>query len=125
MRGSKTTQTPHTRGNVSKTSIERTLPKPLEATFGKERRREPRYPTHSIALVRPPDPSAARIPAKVLDVSRGGMKLVMSTRFAPGTTLHIFLKQVLVIGEVRHCTAVGARFEHGIFIEHTFGGSIE
>jgi len=110
-------------------AIAASLPRPRGITgrvlAGEERRREPRYPTNCTALVRSLNPLApGRVFAKVIDVSRNGMKLHLGTSFYPGTTIHIFLRATLLIGEVRYSKPVGGGFEHGIAIavENTVGG---
>ena len=86
-----------------------------------EKRREPRYPTQGTAIVRSLNPLAQeRVSAKVLDVSKNGMKLYIArVQFHPGTVLHILLKNVFMVGEVRYCKAMESGFECGIRIEDT------
>ena len=86
-----------------------------------ERRREIRYAAHGHALVRALSPvSEERLPAKVLDLSKKGMKLHIGSNFAPGTKLQVFLKKTFFLGEVRYSRPSGNGFVHGIQIEDSF-----
>jgi hypothetical protein len=60
-------------------------------------------------------------PATILDVSRGGLGVALSTSLIEHSRVEILLpKQVVIFGEVRHCRRVGAGFHAGILIEDVF-----
>ena len=83
-----------------------------------DKRREPRYNTHGFVAVRSIEPTVEeKISARILDISRRGIRLYSRRRFEIGSTLHVFLKQTLLIGQVRYCRSMGAGFEFGILIE--------
>ena len=93
------------------------------ATFqsGKERRMQPRYPSRGKAIIRSISPlMECRARANVIDISANGIKLRTAFQgLFPGSMLHIFLKKVLLIGEVRYCIPAGRDVELGIRLEHT------
>jgi len=95
---------------------------PAAATFPRitlraDKRGECRYVAMGTVLVCLPDSSRERISAKCIDVSKSGMRLRMDQRFAPGTTLHVFLGKVCLVGAVQYCRRMGRGFEHGVLIE--------
>lgn len=92
-----------------------------------EKRLEPRYAIQGTAIVRSLSPGGqARVSAKVLDISKNGMKLYIArVHFHPGTVLHILLKNVFMVGEVRYCKALESGFECGIRIEDTTGSAVQ
>ncbi len=87
----------------------------------KERRREQRIPTDEAGLVQSIVPfSNDRLDARILEVSRGGMKIQIRKPLDPGMMVKIRLKQVVAFGEVRYCNAAGMDFNIGIRIENVF-----
>ena len=88
-----------------------------------ERRKEPRLPATGCAVVRSLCPlEQVRFRARVLDISRTGLRFRTRCRYSHGTTVHVFLKAMMIIGEVRYCTGSGDGFEHGVSIEQCLGG---
>lgn len=89
---------------------------PLETVA--ERRREVRTPvseTASIRLLSPLEPE--RVEARILDISRNGMKIFMQRPVAPGVIIQIRLRDTIVAGEVRHCLRVKDGFNVGLYIQ--------
>ena len=86
-----------------------------------ERRMQPRYPSGGKAIIRSISPlMECRASAKVINISSNGMKLrTACPGLFPGSLLYIFLKRVLLVGEVRYRVAVGRSFDIGIHLEQT------
>jgi hypothetical protein len=56
-------------------------------------------------------------PATVLDVSRSGLRLEMSTPIAKGSEIEVTARsQIAVFGEVRYCRRAGDSFHVGVLI---------
>ena len=84
------------------------------------KRREVRFQMHGFAQVRSVPPlNGRRVPGKILDMSKNGIRLQMRAQFPLGATLHIFLKQILLIGEVRHCEPTGNGFIYGVAVNNS------
>lgn len=91
-------------------------PNPLETIV--ERRREVRTPVSesaSIRLLSPPEPE--RVGARVLDISRSGMKIFIQTRVAMGAIIQIRFRNKVVAGEVRNCIQVDGGFHVGLYLQ--------
>ncbi len=86
----------------------------------RERRREPRYPCNDHAELRRLF-DGERFPVTVLDVSRSGIGVALSTALLRGSRVEILLpRQIVIFGEVRHCRRSGDGFQAGILIEEVF-----
>jgi hypothetical protein len=86
-----------------------------------ERRREARYPTHDAAEVEVRQGEILRMPAIVVDVSRSGLRLELPAAIGRGEQVKISLaKQVVILGEVRHCRRAGIVFHAGVLIQEVF-----
>lgn len=84
---------------------------------GAERRREPRYPCNDPVEIRILPGDSSRIPATLMDVSRSGLRIELTTPVPKGTAIEILLsKQLAVSGRVRHCRRVGAKYQAGVLI---------
>lgn len=86
-----------------------------------ERRRDKRIKTSdpaTIKLIYPnvSDPLAARI----LDVSRDGLKVEVPQFLDPGTTVQILMDASIVIAEIRYCVRAGAAYHIGVLIQDAF-----
>ena len=82
---------------------------------GRERRREHRIPSNdpgSLQVLKPFSPEMHSI--RIVEVSRGGLKLRVPNSLKPGTIVQIHSKTTIAIGEVRHCTAVDNEFYAGV-----------
>lgn len=82
-----------------------------------ESRQEPRYPANDRAIMKVLSPEfQSYIGVQVLDVSRQGMKLMVTKFLHPGTILQVRLDKTSVLGEVRYCVQVNEAFFAGILI---------
>jgi hypothetical protein len=82
-----------------------------------EYRREARYPTQDPAeLEILPGPSVP-ISGTVLDVSRSGLRVALSTRISRGEQVQLKLLRSVIFGEVRYCRAAPAGFHAGVKIQ--------
>jgi hypothetical protein len=84
------------------------------APTGRERRVHVRVPTDDIAQVRIEGSSDPWAEARVLDVSRGGMRLRIHRMLAPGTLLRVQLGETEVVAEVRYCVAAEGAYSAGV-----------
>lgn len=97
-------------------------PSPGEPGGGtlRERRREPRYPCNDRAELRRLS-DGGHFQVTVLDVSRSGVGVALSAALIEGARVEILLpRQVMILGEVRHCRRSGDAFHAGIQIEDVF-----
>lgn len=65
-------------------------------------------------VLRPFSPN--RLEARILNVSRGGMKLRLKQAVDSGSLIQIRFKDSVVFGEVRYCARAGGEFEAGVHI---------
>jgi hypothetical protein len=86
-----------------------------------ERRREFRYPCDDPAEVRLVPGDGSRQSARVLEISRSGMRLEVPLSVAKGSQIEVFLpKQLVIFGQVRYCRRAGAKYHAGVLIEEAF-----
>jgi len=99
-----------------KTDAELTVLKsPVEEA---DRRKEPRYPSDGSARVLVSFLSEPQtFNARVLDVSKSGMRLKLSAPLAPGTLVQVELKSLVATGAVRHCRKDGEEYSMGIQLD--------
>lgn len=84
-------------------------------------RKDPRHPRNDPAQVRPIPGNLNFWPATVLDASRSGLGITLTTPLSRGCRIEVRLsKQAVVFGEVRHCNRIGQDFRVGIVIEAAF-----
>lgn len=92
-----------------------------------ERRREARYPCNEPAEVRNLSVDGSRIPATLTDVSRSGMRVEVGVPLMKGVQVEVILRQQDgIVGRVRHCRQIGARYQVGILIldaSHAFNAA--
>jgi hypothetical protein len=82
-----------------------------------ESRQEPRYPANDRAMMKVLSPEfQSYIDVQVLDVSRHGMKLMVTGFLHPGTILQVRLDKTFLLGEVRYCVQVNDVFHAGVLI---------
>ncbi|MGA2185001.1 MAG: PilZ domain-containing protein [Bryobacteraceae bacterium] len=82
-----------------------------------ERRRDARYPTNDLAEIRILPDDSPRRKVTVLDVSRSGMKLELSTQLWTDAQVEVILPhQMVIFGEVRYCRRVDGIFQAGVLI---------
>lgn len=85
---------------------------------GAEKRREPRSPTNDLGMVRLLHPLAWDHSAiHICEVSKVGIKFHSERFIEPGTEVQIKLKDMLVMGEVRHCIQVDGFFAVGVLVD--------
>ena len=97
--------------------------KPPEPS-GIERRREPRYPCNDPVMVRVTPGDGNRIPAKLVDVSKSGLRLEIAVPLLKGSEIEIVLsKQIAIFGKIRHCRRSGDNYHAGVLIQEAFYSS--
>ena len=80
-----------------------------------ERRRNPRIPLRERASLTRLNPLMMdRWPIQVVDISKGGLKLLIPEALERGTIVQIRLRAALVTAEVRYCTGGGSEFQAGV-----------
>jgi hypothetical protein len=85
---------------------------------GIERRRDARYPTNDPAEIHILPLNGPSLPATVIDVSRSGLRLELSTQLARGLGVEVVMPgDAVVFGEVRYCRRARDAFRVGIRIE--------
>jgi hypothetical protein len=85
---------------------------------GIERRHEPRISTDYCASMQVLNPLLdGRLAIHVLDVSKSGLKIRSLMHLAKGTLVQIFIRNIVAMGEVRHCGKIGDEFHVGLQIE--------
>ena len=86
-----------------------------------ERRRHVRVPTDDAAMMRIVQPqSPVRWIVRVVEVSKGGMRMRVPHRLAAGTLIQVHVKNTSVLAAVRHCARVKDEFHAGVEILHMF-----
>jgi len=96
--------------------------KPLDPLSGRagaqheERRADPRHPVDEPATVKVLNPlqTAARFDARIVEMSRGGMRLRVPQSLMPGTLVQIRFQTKLALAEVRYCETAGAEYYAGV-----------
>jgi hypothetical protein len=82
-----------------------------------ERRREPRIPTDAPAFVLVLNPVGYdRRPARVLDVSRNGLRISSGEFLPPGALIFVRFSGMHVVGNVRYCVGESPAFQMGVEI---------
>jgi PilZ domain len=90
-----------------------------ESCRGTEQRQERRFVTNEFAFIQSLKPLVSeRIPVRVLDVSKGGLGLRLNCSFEPGTVVQVKMRDLFVLGEVRHCRPEASSFVAGVRIEN-------
>lgn len=86
-----------------------------------ERRQSQRIPTNDPARVKLLHPSVSEpLPARILDVSKDGMKVELACALEPGTIVEVLFKRFLAIAEVRYSVQIGEVFHAGVLIQDVF-----
>ena len=118
------TASPRTRGSAAESKADAKAEARNLSLSGAERRREPRYPCNDPVELRTIPGDGQRVTAKLLDVSRSGLRLEVGVALIRGTQIEILLsKQLAIFGKVRHCRRAGDLYEAGILIEEAFYSS--
>jgi len=106
-----------TRLAKSRTHIQQTGEVPSQASYD-ERRRETRIPTNDSAPVQVISPATLEcMDAKVLDVSRNGLKIGIPKFLTIGVILRVQLRTLWILGEVRYCVQTEDGFCAGLYIQ--------
>jgi hypothetical protein len=84
-----------------------------------EKRKETRYPTNESAEVRLLYTGRDPIRAKIVNVSRSGMRLEVASALPQGRRIEITTssRKLVVFGEIRYCKGVSGGFHVGVLIE--------
>ncbi len=87
-----------------------------------ERRSEPRSPADQSATIKLLSPleTASRIPARIIEISRGGLRLRVDRALMPGAIVQIRVDEKLLMGEIRFCNPDGEKFQVGVRLQDVF-----
>jgi hypothetical protein len=88
-----------------------------------DRRVEPRSPADLPATIKLLNPlqTSERISARVIDYSRGGLRLRVEKSLMPGTLVQVRVGEKLLLGDVRFCSpADGGEFYAGVRLQDIF-----
>jgi hypothetical protein len=97
------------------------LPRKQTPFGGVEKRCEPRVTTDEAGVLQKINPfSPDRLNVRVLEVSKGGMRVSGPNSLEPGTNVKVLLNSEIAFGEVRHCRMVGGAYHAGIQLHDTF-----
>ncbi|MFM2125389.1 MAG: PilZ domain [Acidobacteriota bacterium] len=99
--------------------VQRELPRHGEISLAEpeERRTEARYPTLKTGTIHPVSPAGREtMTAYVMDISKHGMKVRVERAFEPGDRVQVLLPDLIVLGEVRHCSESHGRFHLGLAV---------
>ncbi|HEX6894588.1 MAG TPA: PilZ domain-containing protein [Bryobacteraceae bacterium] len=89
-----------------------------------DRRREARYPCNKAVQVRNLTQNEARLSARIIEISRSGLRLELPAPVTKGSQVEILMsKEVAIFGKVRHCRAVGEKYHAGVQIEEVYYAS--
>jgi hypothetical protein len=82
---------------------------------GRDKRKDRRISTDDSALLRVLSPlSFDKLEVRILDVSRGGLKVQVPISLSIGTIVQIPLRKTVAFGEVRYCIPAGNEFHAGV-----------
>ncbi len=96
-------------------ATETTVEESLE--FHLERRRKPRIPVDIHARLKSLNPVTSSGPstiARIVEISRGGLKLSVGERFLTGSSVQIVAERRIFNGKVRYCRSASGSFHIGI-----------
>jgi hypothetical protein len=71
-----------------------------------------------LTVLKPEQPGRTKI--KVVDASKDGLKLLVPYQLIAGMLIQLYVRDLFIMGEVRHCIAAGAAFHAGIQIQDVF-----
>jgi hypothetical protein len=91
---------------------------------GAERRQDVRVATNEPARMKVLQPLGPGTEIRVLDVSRGGLKITVPEFLAPGTIIQIHMKSAIAFAEIRHCAPCGDEFHAGVCFQDVFWTSL-
>ena len=90
-------------------------------TAGANRRQEARVSTDEPAkmrVLRPLDPLGREV--RVLDISKGGLKLQVPDPLQPGMLVQVRLRTAIALAEVRYCVPAGGVYHAGLRLQDVF-----
>jgi hypothetical protein len=85
--------------------------------FCLDRRRKPRIPLDVHARMKSVNPLTSTGPssiARIVEISRGGLKLRAGERFMVGASVQIVAERRVFTGKVRHCQSIDGDFHIGV-----------
>ena len=86
-----------------------------------ERRQNQRIPVNGFAVIKLIHPSVSEsLPARILNVSKDGLKVEVSQLLEAGMTVQIVLERSIAIAEVRYCIRAGEAYHVGVSIQDVF-----
>jgi PilZ domain len=92
-----------------------------------ERRKEPRVIMDVQARLKCLNPltsTGPSIKARVVEISRSGMKILANREFQPGGVVQVIVKDTFYMGTVRHCRQVEGGFETGLKLTESIRSSM-
>ncbi len=91
-----------------------------------ERRADPRRPVDEPATIKVLNPlqSASPFPARIVEMSRGGMKVRLKQSLMPGTLVQIRFKGKLAMGEIRYTERSGSDYYTGVRLQDVLDTSL-
>jgi hypothetical protein len=93
---------------------------------GLERRHEPRISTDDPAVMQVLNPLLdGRLSIRVLDVSRNGLKLSSLMHLQRGTLVQVYIRNIVAMGEVRHCVKIGDEFHAGVRLDDVLAHHVD
>lgn len=92
-----------------------------------DRRSELRFPVNHPATLKFLNPvqTASRIPATILNSSRGGIKLSVDRDVLPGTLVQVRVDGRVLLGEVRFSRPQGSEYHVGVRLQDIFDTNAE
>ena len=90
-----------------------------------ERRREPRATADQTVVVTVLGRQALQISGTAVDISRRGLRLLLSGRVSPGDPVKIDMDDDLLLGEICYCETQGADFIVGVELDQALAGLSE
>jgi hypothetical protein len=97
---------------------------PVEKAPSADKRHRLRFATDDpavLTVLKPEQPGRTKI--KVVDASKDGLKLLVPYQLIAGMLIQLYVRDLFIMGEVRHCIAAGAAFHAGIQIQDVFPAS--
>jgi|HubBroStandDraft_6_1064221.scaffolds.fasta_scaffold1225595_1 hypothetical protein len=97
------------------------------AHTGPDRRKHPRLPMDvpaRVKLLNPLETMGPSKPARVIEISRSGMKVRAKGDFMIGAVIQIIVKQTFYLGTVRHTRRTDDGFDVGVQLNETIRGSL-
>ena len=97
------------------------------AWTGQERRREPRVPMDVEARLKCLNPllsTGPSIRARIVEISRSGMKIRGNREFQHGGVVQVVVKNTFFMGTVRHSRRVAEGYDTGLYLTESIRSSL-